>query len=409
LLARVADRLATGVLLIVGWEGEPEVVEVLSDAGRTILDGRGEDLGPDPGERWFGSRHAVSYKLAPIFERGGFADTMEVACSWGQVEHLYEAVRMALRPHAVVMAHMSHVYPEGCSIYFSFAGKGERAVYDATWAAALDAALQVGGTVTHHHGVGTLKAGAVTREVGAAIRGWEQAKAIFDPANVLNRGVVYTTSPDEAACAPPAGPLAPPGPRDGLVRLEGGLNAEGRADGASASGMELMWPWESLPAPARWHRLPWQIPATAVEGTVEGIEVQLGRAPRSAAGPDLRRWLFAQGAVRHVHMAAVALGPRWMGSSSPPRPWRAAFDLLRADLRPSVLTVQDGRLIVGFRGVAAAALGSLASRYVPGGLDEVAWQQPTLPSGELMACDIDRPDVVAVLPQGALRRRSDVS
>ncbi len=61
------------------------------------------------------------------------------------------------------MAHMSHAYPDGCSIYFTFVGASpsdhealER--YDATWRAALRAAHRAGGTIAHHHGVGRAKA-----------------------------------------------------------------------------------------------------------------------------------------------------------------------------------------------------------------------------------------------------------
>ena len=62
------------------------------------------------------------------------------------------------------MAHFSHAYREGCSIYFSFAGRGRTDVYDKTWRDALAAARAAGGTVTHHHGVGSLKAVEAARE-----------------------------------------------------------------------------------------------------------------------------------------------------------------------------------------------------------------------------------------------------
>ena len=35
---------------------------------------------------------------------------------------LYHSVRAAIGRHAVVMAHFSHAYADGCSIYFTFAG-----------------------------------------------------------------------------------------------------------------------------------------------------------------------------------------------------------------------------------------------------------------------------------------------
>ncbi|MEQ1504088.1 MAG: FAD-binding oxidoreductase, partial [Myxococcota bacterium] len=44
---RVFDRIASGCLLIVGWEGDEGVVEACRTAGHAILCERGEDLGPD--------------------------------------------------------------------------------------------------------------------------------------------------------------------------------------------------------------------------------------------------------------------------------------------------------------------------------------------------------------------------
>jgi len=72
-----------------------------------------------------------------------------------------------------VMAHFSHAYPDGCCIYFSFAGSAARdaggaasagwdaaceETYDRTWRLAQEAAIAAGGTFAHHHGVGRSKA-----------------------------------------------------------------------------------------------------------------------------------------------------------------------------------------------------------------------------------------------------------
>src|SRR6202034_1358299 len=92
-----------------------------------------------------------------------WVDTMEVAATWQNLGALYDGVRKALGRHVFVMAHLSHAYPDGCSIYFTFAGSAPTAEaalarYDATWRVALDAAIESGGTLSHHHGVGRSKA-----------------------------------------------------------------------------------------------------------------------------------------------------------------------------------------------------------------------------------------------------------
>ena len=73
------------------------------------------------------------------------------------------------------MAHFSHAYADGCSIYFTFAARARRAraeaerKYDAIWRDGLDAATRVGATISHHHGVGLLKAPYMPDEHGEAM------------------------------------------------------------------------------------------------------------------------------------------------------------------------------------------------------------------------------------------------
>lgn len=396
----VFDRLASGCLLVVGFEGDSDLVEACLPAATDILrEAGGEDLGEDPGRRWFDSRHAVSFKLMPVFERGGFADTMEVAAPWSRVEGLYEAVRAAVRPHALVMAHMSHVYPEGACIYFSFAGRGDRAVYDRLWADAQRAVLAAGGTVSHHHGVGQLKARAASVELGAAAAGYRELAEELDPQQVCNPGrVVVDVGPVEAPL-----PWALE-PRDGMLRVAVESSLEARQQLATDQGVELMWPFEDVLGPERWVRSRWQQPYTEVSATVEGRRCVLGRGPRSASGPDLRRWLARHdGAVAAV--PTVPLGERWCGRASVEAPWRSAIALLRGGLRPAILTVDDdGALLVGFRGPAASALGAVAAERLGVEVEPVDYVPHPLPSGPLVLCAPDDPDVVAVCEQGALRR-----
>jgi len=181
LVNSLADLAAGECLLIVGYEGEPAVVAACSEAGHTLLTEHATDLGPEPGQRWFDSRHHVSFKLSGVYTAGAFADTMEVATTWSKLLDLYRAVRTAVSPHVIVMAHMSHVYLEGCSIYFTFAGWGAIERYDKTWKAALEAVEAEGGTISHHHGVGILKKRQASMEIGTSIAAVWERRALADP------------------------------------------------------------------------------------------------------------------------------------------------------------------------------------------------------------------------------------
>ncbi len=386
-LQTIAERLASGCLLIVGWEGKSEVVQAASEAGHALLKGSGEDLGSGPGERWWASRHAVSYKLMPVFERGGFADTMEIAARWSVLPKAYAAVREAVRPHALVMAHFSHVYPEGGCIYFSFAARGDQAVYSRVWKAALDAVLASGATVTHHHGVGTLKAPWASREVGPAVAAWQAAKQELDATGCLCPGRLFV--PVEVP-EPPAEVLSPD---DGL--------GEARLDGVG-NLTDRRWPWASLPMPARYARSAWQTGWIGVRGTLNGAACSLGRGPRSASGPDLRGALAEQGREVVVTTSITRAGPRWMARVKVPAPWALVRELLRADLRPGMVGVEDGFLYVGFRGPAAVRFGVLATAVL-GDVEGVPWRTIPLVSGPLVPCAPDDPAAVAATSEHVLR------
>jgi alkyldihydroxyacetonephosphate synthase len=183
-----------GCLLIVGFEGE----RTLTDAEAQVAAGElqragGRDLGEGPGQRWLNHRYAVSFRMSKVFDAGAFVDTMEVATSWDKLLDLYRAVREAVSPLAFIMAHFSHAYPDGCSIYFTFAARGvtfadaERK-YDDIWRAGLTAANHVGATISHHHGIGLSKAPFMPAEHGEAMELYRALKDVLDPNNILNPG-----------------------------------------------------------------------------------------------------------------------------------------------------------------------------------------------------------------------------
>lgn len=312
LLNRIGQSLSGEVLLIVGFEGPLAVVNASVESATPLL-GLGRDMGAEPGEHWYTHRHDVSYKLAPVFIAGAFADTMEVATTWKRLPGLYRSVQQAIGRHCVVMAHFSHAYPEGCSIYFSFAGRGSLAAYDATWKASLQAAREAGGTVTHHHGVGVLKSEAATQEVGAAIRVWSEIKATWDPHNLMNPGRPFAdpTAPSVPAVNTRAAPAAVLVEID-EVSLLAKVNPSATPDAIqrelNARGMTLrVLPDRSfgewLPLLQRGTLDSWHTPLFGLRAHFEdGAAVQLGCAPRSAAGPDLRRALMRRATTEWVEV-----------------------------------------------------------------------------------------------------------
>jgi alkyldihydroxyacetonephosphate synthase len=191
----VVDKVARrGCRMIIGLEGSRIRTEIEAALTFHELETAGaRDKGEDPGWSWLAHRYHVSYRMSPVFRDGAFVDTMEVASSWDRLGDLYRSVREAIGQHALVMAHFSHAYADGCSIYFTFAGtasdaEGAERIYDAIWRDGLEATTRVGGTISHHHGVGLLKAPYMAGEHREAMAIYEAAKTSLDPDGILNPG-----------------------------------------------------------------------------------------------------------------------------------------------------------------------------------------------------------------------------
>ncbi len=190
-----AGALLRRALLVVIVEGEEasDVRARLHQAVRECVDAGGTDLGAGPADAWLRHRYDVSFKQSPVFAAGGFVDTLEVAAPWSRLLTVYDAVRAALAPSVVVMAHFSHAYEEGCSIYFTFAGRGEspqhnEEIYQRAWRAGLEAALRAGAAPSHHHGIGRSKAEVLALAMGEGRALLDCTRQAFDPHGVMNPG-----------------------------------------------------------------------------------------------------------------------------------------------------------------------------------------------------------------------------
>ncbi|WP_395104861.1 FAD-binding oxidoreductase [Actinomadura sp. SCN-SB] len=200
---------SAGCLAILGYEGTPDEIARRRAAVRAVLSGLGgEPLGSEPGEKWEHGRFNAPYLRDALLDVGAFAETLETATYWSRVPDLYAAVREALirvlsgaGTPPLVMCHISHVYAAGASLYFtvvSAQGGGEggnaaKAVkhWEKAKHAANDAILAAGGTITHHHGVGTDHRDWYAREIGPL--GVEIVRAVkrrVDPSGILNPGVL---------------------------------------------------------------------------------------------------------------------------------------------------------------------------------------------------------------------------
>jgi alkyldihydroxyacetonephosphate synthase len=191
-----------GVAAILGWEGEAEDVAARAERSSEIARAHGGEVVPgDGGAMWAAGRYAAPYLRDVLMDRGVLVETLETAAPWSRLEELHTAVAAALREilgNPLVLCHVSHLYASGASLYFTvLAGQDEgqeAAQWRAAKAAALDAMLATGATITHHHAVGRDHAPWLDGEIGALGRATLQAaKDELDPAHVMNPGVLGLT------------------------------------------------------------------------------------------------------------------------------------------------------------------------------------------------------------------------
>ena len=262
-------------------------------------------LGEGPAQAWYQHRYSVSYRQSPVFRAGAFSDTMEVAAPWSRLEGLYDGVRRALGKHVLVMAHLSHAYPDGCSIYFTFSAvtrSDEQAVrlYESAWRDALSAAIAAGGTLSHHHGVGRSKAPRLGDELGFGVELVGRLQRAWDPAGILNPGNLVRRGDTSA---PPVEDFAAPGIDPiSLLATFSGDESLGRAEAKlAAHGLTLglkedfdpdlpiaRFVAEGLPgSPDPFGDPVWQSLSGLVARLHSGARLVIRPAPRRAVGPDL--------------------------------------------------------------------------------------------------------------------------
>jgi len=190
-----------GCLAILGFDGSGAQIARRRARARSNLRRHGAiALGPAPGAAWARARFRGAYVRDELIGRGVLVETLETATTWTRLQVLHRDVGAALRgalarrgTPAVVMCHVSHLYPTGASLYFTFLARQQAGAELEQWraakAAASDAIAAAGATITHHHAVGTDHAPWLGGEVGRlGIEALRAVKARVDPAGIMNPG-----------------------------------------------------------------------------------------------------------------------------------------------------------------------------------------------------------------------------
>jgi len=185
-------------LLIVGFAGEEEQVRADWQRAEPILARHeGQPLGSGPGEAWQRSRFELPYLRDTLLDHGIMVDTLETATTWdrylGLHQRVQEAMAEAMDKRGIVMAHLSHSYPDGASIYYTFLARQSEGRELEQWQRVKDAASEAivsgGGALSHHHGIGTDHRPWMSAYLGSGgVRVLAALKEALDPRGIMNPG-----------------------------------------------------------------------------------------------------------------------------------------------------------------------------------------------------------------------------
>ncbi|HEY5052753.1 MAG TPA: FAD-binding oxidoreductase [Solirubrobacterales bacterium] len=209
-------------LLVLGFESAGHPLDPWMDVAVEIA----REHGGVPGEvRGAGSEGSGAvgawrnaFLLAPYLRDtfvacGVLSETFETAITWDRFEGFHAETMAAVRAKVAevcgapregqgaprVSCRFTHVYPDGPAPYFTVLAPalrgGEVEQWDEIKAAAGEAVIEGGGTITHHHAVGRDHRPWYDRQrpapFAAALRA---AKAELDPGGMLNPGVLLDPS-----------------------------------------------------------------------------------------------------------------------------------------------------------------------------------------------------------------------
>ncbi|MHA7175253.1 FAD-binding oxidoreductase [Arthrobacter sp. Sr24] len=208
------------------WEGPAAQIRARRRRSARILrQAGGIPLGPLPGKSWEHGRFSGPYLRDELLTRGVYVETLETAATWSRIEDTYRSVRQtildALGEHgaaAHVQTHISHIYADGASLYFTFLSGLEEdglAQNARVKEAASRAIVAAGATITHHHAVGADHAPYLGAEIGdLGIKVLKSIKDALDPEGIMNPGKLIPSQSSSPAAHPDTLPATIPAAKE---------------------------------------------------------------------------------------------------------------------------------------------------------------------------------------------------
>jgi alkyldihydroxyacetonephosphate synthase len=188
------------------WMGR--ALECCRDHGGSVPANAGQTRTEEAGARegaagaWRQSFLGAPYLRDALVGMGLITETFETAITWDRFEAFHQAVLSAATDavarvcgKGTVTCRFTHVYPDGPAPYYSIIAGSRHGSQISQWneikAAASEALICQGGTITHHHAVGRDHRPWYDQQRPAPFAAaLSAAKAVLDPRGIMNPGVL---------------------------------------------------------------------------------------------------------------------------------------------------------------------------------------------------------------------------
>jgi alkyldihydroxyacetonephosphate synthase len=190
-------------LSFIGYEGGKAHVARQKKIVKDIVGKHGGILvGKGPGVLYDQKKFDTPYIRDFLLDRGAIGDVSETAAPWSKLLPLYknviaaaEKVYAQLGVPGWIMCHLSHSYHSGACLYFTFAFKHDGVdplgQYEPLKNAIQQAFVDSGGTLSHHHAVGTEHAAWLEQDISApGVHMIEGLFSAMDPNSNFNPGKI---------------------------------------------------------------------------------------------------------------------------------------------------------------------------------------------------------------------------
>jgi alkyldihydroxyacetonephosphate synthase len=197
-------------LFVVGFESADHPVDawaeravaLAADHGGLVPDGIRSSSTEGAAGTWRNAFLRAPYGRDALVRLGCISETFETSITWDRFDDFHASVTSAVRAAldevcggGTITCRFTHVYPNGPAPYFTVLAPSRHGSQLAQWAevkaAASEAIIAGGGTITHHHAVGRDHRPWYDRQrPDPFATAFAAAKHALDPRGVLNPGVL---------------------------------------------------------------------------------------------------------------------------------------------------------------------------------------------------------------------------